>query len=107
MWSPLPDERVELGSKPHRVDDDRVLAVQVEHTDLQRRAVALISSCPGADVADALALAELALVTDGTARCPAIACRRIRVSVEFAYGSVYRRPLTFRLSTIPVMRVEC
>jgi hypothetical protein len=27
-------------TQPHRVDDDRVLAIQVEHADLQRRAVA-------------------------------------------------------------------
>jgi len=40
MTSPLPDKRVELVTQPHRVDDDRVLAIQVEHADLQRRAVA-------------------------------------------------------------------
>jgi hypothetical protein len=30
----LPDERIELRAQPHGVDDDRILAAQVEHADL-------------------------------------------------------------------------
>jgi hypothetical protein len=39
MESPLAGELVELRPQPHRVDDHRVLAQQIEHADLQRGAV--------------------------------------------------------------------
>jgi hypothetical protein len=40
MTSSLPDKRVKLGTQPHRMNDDRILAIQVKHADLQRRAIA-------------------------------------------------------------------